>query len=63
MGQSGGFAHDNVIDHQKVQLGESFFISRRIRIGAQRIAGADKNGTQALGVAAEDFFRHGSRWE
>ena len=52
MGQAGGFAHDNVIDHQKIQFTESIFIGRGIRIGTQGVAGADINRPQALGMVA-----------
>ncbi len=61
MGQAGGFAHHDVIDHQQLQFCKRFLIGGCVRIGPQGIAGADDNTAQALGMVAENFLGHGRR--
>ena len=58
MGPSCGFAHDDVVDHQKIQPIKSLFKCLGVGIRPKRVAGTDQHGPKAIRAVGQDFLGH-----
>ena len=63
MGKGGCFRHGHFRRDQQVQAAKGFFISRGIRVGAQRVRTGNQNRPQPFGMIGQNLFRHDVRRE